>query len=196
MTTQNHFFSRLADLYLSMDKAWNQTADSYGFQCNGCEDNCCESEFYHYTFIEKDYLLSGLLQLPKATKNRVTTLAGKVNLERSKAGQAEKRIKILCPLNEAGRCILYSYRPMICRLHGIPHELNRAGTLPLRGPGCDAGAHLFNTAKGFRLNRTPFYSQLARLEMDYRKERGLTEKFKLTIAQIISTAQPADQPGT
>ena len=48
-----------------MDKAWNKIADLYGFQCNGCEDNCCRSLFFHHTYIEKSYLLHGFNQLDR-----------------------------------------------------------------------------------------------------------------------------------
>jgi hypothetical protein len=41
--------------------------------------------------------------------------AGKMVLVEAYAGE-----KILCALNNKHRCSLYNYRPISCRLHGLP----------------------------------------------------------------------------
>ena len=33
-----------------------------------------------------------------------------------------KKEKILCPLNRESGCCLYEYRPIRCRLHGVPEK--------------------------------------------------------------------------
>ncbi len=179
------FFSKLNLLYEDMDRAWRKTASAYGFKCTGCEQNCCETEFYHYTYIEKDYLLWGMNTLDHETIKQVLFRAEQVNKKRGIAEKQNKKIRVMCPLNENNLCMLYKFRPMICRLHGIPHELCKPCSEPVISPGCDAGAELFN-AKGYiKFDRTPFYSKMAGLEMDYRKTNGKLKKIKQTIAQML-----------
>jgi Fe-S-cluster containining protein len=93
-------------------------------------------------------------------------------------------------LNHNGWCLVYTHRPMICRLHGIPHELYRPDGEILKSPGCDA---FFDQCRQRGKNdyipfdRTPFYRQMAMLEKELRLETGYHEKIKLTIAQMLGT---------
>ena len=160
-----------------MDKAFDKAASHYGFQCNGCEDNCCKSFFYHHTFIEKDFLLSKAngftaeqrIELKKTAELYIETLSEKP----------------LCPLNKGEKCILYNQRPMICRLHGIPHHLNIPGKGIKQNPGCDAGEYFFNSTSYFSFDRIPYYKEMAEIEKEYRKTIGRSEKIKQTIAHML-----------
>ena len=179
------FFSKLNLLYGDMDRAWEKAAAAYGFKCTGCAESCCETEFYHYTYIEKDYLLWGMNTLDHGTIKQVLFRAEQVNKQRGIAEKRNERIRIMCPLNENNLCMIYKFRPMICRLHGIPHELCKPSSEPLISPGCDAGTELFNEKGYIKFDRTPFYSKMAGIEMDYRKAKGKSEKIKQTIAQML-----------
>ncbi|MFH2060819.1 MAG: hypothetical protein ABIJ59_18255 [Pseudomonadota bacterium] len=179
----NQAFTLLFDLYHTMDAAWNTTAKAYSFKCNGCKDNCCTSLFYHYTHIEQAYLLHGFQRLKPDKRSKVLNLAKAYCEKTFDHGDESKSLKILCPVNKDGRCQLYQYRPMICRLHGLPHELNRPGNEPVKGPGCDAGQ--FNTKDYVRFDRTPFYQQMAQIEIAFRQNTNLSGKLKMTIAQIL-----------
>ena len=45
--------------------------------------------------------------------------------------EAAARIKLQCPLNEEGGCVLYEYRPITCRLYGVPQKIaNRVVSCP------------------------------------------------------------------
>lgn len=180
----NKIFERLEKLYHAMDTAWDRAALSYGFRCNGCDENCCETEFYHHTSIEKAYLLHGFNQLPLplaiASKKRAQKVVTKRNIAAKKGGQ----IRIMCPLNLEERCSLYRFRPMICRLHGIPHELTKPGSLPVKSPGCNAGSDLFGV-KYIQFDRTRFYSEMATIEMDYLNIIGKTTRNRETIAHML-----------
>jgi hypothetical protein len=55
--------SRLEILFDEMDRAYAQVSDRYGFQCNGCSDNCCLTRFYHHTLLEYLYLVEGMRSL-------------------------------------------------------------------------------------------------------------------------------------
>ena len=92
---------------------------------------------------------------------------------------------LFCPLCQEGRCLLYAYRPMICRLHGIPHELHRPDRAVIYGPGC---AVFSTVAKGKRyivFDRTEFYRELSGLEQEARAALRLTPKIKMTISQMV-----------
>jgi hypothetical protein len=94
----------------------------------------------------------------------------------------------LCPLNVDDRCILYPYRTMICRLHGLPYEVRRPDGKTEEGPGCDRFERE-RTRRGLvyrRIDRTPLYNDLARLEWQIRQANPRhPSRFKRTIAQMI-----------
>lgn len=179
------FFERLAALYTRMDEAWERAAAHYGFVCRGCSENCCETEFYHHTHIERNYLISGMATLTPATITDVQTKAAAVCETRAAAEPTREPLRVMCPLNGDGLCRLYRFRPMICRLHGIPHELTRPGATPVQQPGCRAGAHLFDSTTYHRFDRTPFYTEMAQIEMDYRRATNNQTRLKLTIAEMV-----------
>jgi Fe-S-cluster containining protein len=179
----NKLFLQLTDIYTTMDKAWDKTAAHYGFQCNGCEDNCCTSLFFHHTFIEKQFLLHGFEQLPPATKEAARARAQVYYTQTFTDGNRPVSLKLMCPLNREGRCLVYGYRPMICRLHGLPHELCAPGSAPVKGPGCHAGP--FETIPYIPFDRTPFYKKMAAVEIKFRQTTGRVGKIKETVAQML-----------
>jgi Fe-S-cluster containining protein len=95
----------------------------------------------------------------------------------------------MCPLNSNGLCQLYKFRPMICRLHGIPHELKKTGAEPVRHPGCLDGTPLFNTTAYYKFDRTPLYAEMAKLEMEYRLSTDNQTRIKQTIAEILGSSE-------
>ncbi len=188
MSMDPAFSDKIADLYRRMDAAWEETAAHYGFQCNGCEDNCCRSFFYHHTHIETDYLVAGLATLPADLFQKITATLDKEMKAAGTSGDSGR----MCPLNIDGLCVLYERRPMICRLHGIPHEFHKPDGEIVKGPGCATGSPLFSSSGHFRLNRTPFYREMARLEAAYRKAAGKSGKIKRTVTQMLVTAPGQD----
>lgn len=174
-----------ARLFAQMDAAYDRTARTAGFACNGCEDNCCRTRFYHHTLMERLYLQSGLTALPLQQQRRIRDRA------RAAVGQMEalerdgRPVRVMCPLNEQGRCTLYDHRPMICRLHGIPNTLRRPDGRILNGPGCDDYYLQCGPTSGDRLDRTPLYTAMADIERRLRDRLGFNSKVKLTVAQMI-----------
>lgn len=183
--TDTPFFKRLTALYARMDEAWKTAAAHYGFVCRGCPENCCETEFYHHTHIERNYLLSGLATLALPMVETIQAKAVDVCKARAATEVTGEPLRVMCPLNSDGLCQLYRFRPMICRLHGIPHELTRPGVIPSRQPGCRAGGHLFDSASYHQFDRTPFYTEMAQIEMDYRRATNNQTRLKLTIAEMV-----------
>ena len=182
-------FQDLAALFSDMDRTWDRVASEYGFQCRGCEDNCCFSLFFHHTHVERAYLISGFSELPRADRAEILAKAEDYCTRtfgpEDTAGAALEPAsrKRPCPLLLDGRCRLYVYRPMICRMHGLPHELHKPGMPVIKGPGCDAGR--FGEHAYVPFDRTPFYRRMAGIEMAYRDAAGVSGKVKETIAQIL-----------
>jgi Fe-S-cluster containining protein len=185
MKIPDEFEMEAARLFAQMDADYDRTAAKAGFVCNGCEDNCCRTRFYHHTLVELLYLQSGLVALSPRQQRRIRERA------RTAAGQMEaleregRPVRVMCPLNEEGRCILYGHRPMICRLHGIPNTLRRPDGRILTGPGCDDYYLQCGPADGAPLDRTPLYAAMADLERRLRDRLGFNSKIKLTVARMI-----------
>ena len=181
------FLSRLKTLFAAMDRKYREAADYYGFQCNGCEDNCCLTRFHHYTLLEYLYLFKGYGLLDTGKQVEVKRRALDVCRETEKADTRAKTVRLMCPVNISGLCLLYEYRPMICRLHGIPHELTSPGGLVSRASGCGAFARACHAKKYYTFDRTPFYAEMAALEKKLKQTAGRMQKIKMTVAEMITS---------
>jgi len=184
-TIAEPFLDRLKYIYADMDRAYTRAAAYYGFDCRGCSDNCCRTVFYHHTVLEYLYLIKGWAGLAREQRTATADLAFSVCRQMPAALAGPESIHPMCPLNFNGLCLLYSRRPMICRLHGIPHELHAPGQPVHHGCGCNAFTSKCGTKEYFRFDRTPHYVQMARLEKDLRKALGISAKFKMTVAQML-----------
>ena len=182
--TKINAFSSIIALYEKMDAAWNATAEKYGFTCNGCHDNCCATLFFHHTHMERAYLRQGFKTLGPALKKEIRKNAKQFIQAMTETKDSTETIRIMCPANKDGRCVLYPYRPMICRLHGIPHQLTKPGKPTVKAPGCHAGEALFNAAD-HPFDRTPFYQEMSLAEMQFRRTHGKTQRIRQTIAQML-----------
>jgi Fe-S-cluster containining protein len=179
------FIERLKQIYAAMDRAYHRAADPYSFTCDGCGDNCCQTRFYHHTIIEYFYIMEGLTKLTLKKQNEVKSRAMTVVDETARLDGSGVVVRLMCPLNFDEMCILYPYRPMICRLHGIPHELQKPGQSPVYGPGCETFDRRCGRQGYFKFDRTPYYHQVAMLEQDVRQTLGFDEKIKMTVAEMI-----------
>ncbi len=188
MTTPLKHFQQLSDVFQAMDKAWDEIAAQYQFQCNGCKDNCCQSLFFHHTHVERAYLIHGFGRLDPAEKKEILDKAHAYCDATFDSETEAASKKIPCPLLLEGRCRLYQHRPMICRMHGLPHELHKPGFPVIKGPGCDAGQ--FDEKDYIPFDRTPFYREMAGVEMGFRTAFGKSGKVRETIAQILVSHNP------
>jgi Fe-S-cluster containining protein len=177
------YLNKLEIIYAAMDRSYNKAADAYGFRCTGCKDSCCLTLFHHHTVLEFLYLAKGLKNLSEKS----------LAIIRQKAQQSRRRIfeapalpiRVMCPLNQEGRCVLYPYRPMICRLHGIPHELQKPGQKIAHGSGCHTFSEHYQNEPYQSFDRTPHYRQVAQLEKALRQETGLYQRLKMTVADMV-----------
>jgi len=179
------YLKQLATLFETMDREYKLTTGTYGFECDGCRDNCCLTRFYHHTLLEYLYLMMGYGGLEKKQQVKIKLRAREVCAQKETTGPETSPALRMCPLNFEGRCILYDHRPMICRLHGIPHHLDHPAKGIRHGPGCDEFTRLCGKKEYVPFDRTPFYFGIAELEKGLRKEMHATQKIKLTVAQMI-----------
>ncbi len=170
----NSFLEKLGKNFVVMDRMYSEISEFYRFNCTECKDNCCKSLFYHYTLLEYLYLQKGFFRLNNTEKDRIKKKAADKTDHRS-----------MCPVNFNGLCALYAYRPMICRLHGIPHILNKPNGDIIKNSGCETFTEKIKTDENYRLNRTGFYMDMAVLEKELRHSAGFSYKIKLTVAQMI-----------
>jgi hypothetical protein len=182
---------RLSALYRRMDEAYDTVAAPLGFTCDGCAVNCCTSHFQHHTRSEWLYLFEGLDALPAARRADYLDRAAKA-AEASRAALSRGEIpRVMCPVNDDGRCGLYAHRLMICRLHGVAHVLVGPGGVR-EFPGCVRCEGLKSAHPGAGLmDRTPLYRELAAIEMELLgKKWGKLPKVDLTLAEMLASGPP------
>lgn len=181
------FLKQLAELYRDMDRQYDVAATAYGFECRGCRDNCCRTRFYHHTHIEFFQLLAAFCRLPLEDRQAAVVRARQYD-RGTEPEPAGGHAAIMCPLNVDEKCRLYDSRPMICRLHGLPHELRRPGADPVVSPGCGAFHERAGHGDYLPFDRTPLYVGMAQLERACKQSLQLTGKCRLTVAQMILAA--------
>ncbi len=179
------FLEQLYGVYSEIDAAYDESAQYYNFSCEGCEQNCCDTVFYHYTLIEFFGLLDGFDALPEDIQARSLQRAREYVKELNRFRGKEQNVKILCPLNYDGLCAVYEHRPLICRVHGLPGSFRH----PSKGLKTFTGCRRFEeTNKMERTNaidRTAFYTRIATLESQVRREMDYLMKFQKTIAEML-----------
>lgn len=180
------FRERLQALFAQMDHAYQAAARGYGFDCQGCAESCCRTRFYHHTLLEYLFVREGMASLAPEDQAALRQRAADVCREAASLERQGLPIRVMCPLNRGGRCRLYAHRPMICRLHGIPHELRPPGRPVVYGPGCHLFSDRYGRIKYIPFDRTPFYARMAGLEQEIRRAAGFEQRLKMTIAQMLA----------
>ncbi|MBE9519626.1 MAG: hypothetical protein IME97_00755 [Proteobacteria bacterium] len=185
------FSQKVADLYAAMEEAYDRTAEAINLTCMDCPDNCCDSYFQHHTYTEWAYLWKGLNGLDADKLAAIQKKAREyVSQSETSLAQGERPI-LMCPLNEAGRCTIYSHRMMICRLHGVPSTFTRPDARTLQFPGCFRCQEITRDKTAAAMDRTDFFRQLVELELELLgKNRPTAPKVKLTLAQMIVQGPP------
>lgn len=180
----SNFLDNMRSLYEAMQRDYDSVAQHYGFSCQGCTDNCCTQRFFHYTWSEHLYLLEGMRQADPNLAAEILAKSRQVVAEYHKEPDPLSPTPLMCPVNFNGLCSLYSHRPMICRMHGLPHRFRDPHGRETRGGGCSVFDS--NTTKvDWTVNRTPHYTTLARIEGELRARRHITGSLRLTTAEMI-----------
>lgn len=175
---------RLKQIFSAIDTMYSAAMGFYDFNCNGCADNCCTTKFHHHMLAEELYLAEGLRTLGPDKKREIISRAENV-VRVHKASPDE--VRIMCPLNENGLCILYAFRPMICRIHGVPYEMQKRDGTVEYGTGC----YRFMKEKArddihyFMFNRTMYYVEMANVEKEVRSILNYSGNYSKTTAEMI-----------
>jgi Fe-S-cluster containining protein len=179
------FFNRLRDIFAAMDQEYVRAATHYQFECDGCTDSCCLTRFYHHTYLEYFYLRRSFDKLDPRKKDEIIVKAEEVCRETTKADENDMPVRLMCPLNTDSLCSLYPFRPMICRMHGIPHELQKPRQNVINGPGCLTFDKRCADKGYYKFDRTPFYVALAKLENEFKQALGVEGRIKMTVAEML-----------
>lgn len=188
---------RLIRVYQQMETEYDKVAVQLEFSCTGCPDNCCDSYFEHHTYVEWSYLWQGFIKLPVDKQKEIQKRAEEYQKACTNAFARDQRPQMMCPLNEEGLCILYPYRLMVCRTHGVPASMTRPDGRRLEFPGCFRCQELvkkriLDEKAVPRMERTPLLRQLALIENDlFDGKRHLYPKVKFTIAQMLLQGPPS-----
>ena len=186
-------YPRLTSLYQRMEEAYNASAREAGLSCADCVTNCCTSFFQHHTYVEWSYLWRGLYALPEPRRRELILRAEAYMREARLALSLNARPTAMCPLNEDGLCVLYSHRLMICRMHGTRNSFTLPDGSCRIFPGCVRFTALPSSSGDScpTLDRTPFYAELATLEMEFHKRAGRhLPRVNLTLAEMIVLGPP------
>lgn len=185
-------FQRLCHLYSRMEESYLLAAREIGLSCTDCPDNCCTSYFQHHTRVEWAYFIKGLNQIHEHLRQRITMRAESY-IQQAQLEMSQGRTPdIMCPVNEDGMCTLYAHRLMICRLHGVPNVHIRPDGKTFQFPGCFRAQKKTGSADPLsRLDRTPFYRELAALEKAFVGPRiARFPRVRLTLAEMIVQGPP------
>ncbi|MBF0226981.1 MAG: hypothetical protein HQK76_16175 [Desulfobacterales bacterium] len=182
----SEYLKKLEELFKKIDDKYKLIADFYGFTCENCLRNCCLTHFYHHTHIEYYYLISGFKNLSYEKQAEIKERAIEYCELSDESQKSGEKLEKICPLNFDNLCILYSYRPMICRLHGIPHELAWKGMgKNILSPGCESFSYKYSDDNYIKFDRTPFYGEMANIEKIFKHFLNIEGKFKMTVAQML-----------
>lgn len=190
-TSRSEIFKQLADLYEKMAAAYAELALRLDFSCQGCEDNCCDSYFQHYTYLEWAYLWEGLTALPEEQRQRYLHRARENAQACATAFARGERPTVMCPLNDDGRCGLYDHRLLICRLHGVPARLTNPKGASREFLGCHRCQELLAGRQDPPfLDRTPFFRTMVELEQAYQGPGPRRTKIAMTLAEMLLQGPP------
>lgn len=178
---------RLRDLYALMDHAYTAAAAEVRFSCRGCDGAaCCTVDVPLYTFTEMHYLRRGFSFLDESRQRTILDRC-RIMLEAKSANPAGDAYRgAACVLSFDGLCGLYEYRPMICRLAGIPHFFVRPDGSTRESGGCHRyELEALPLHPTMRLDRTHFYRIMGEIEIDAVKALGARTAPR-TIAEVLA----------
>jgi len=189
--------AEVASIYEAMEADYDVVAKSLNFSCDGCPDNCCDSYFQHHTYTEWAYLFQGFREQSEEKQQAIMERSKRYILDCAAAEAQNERPQVMCPLNEAGRCILYKHRLMVCRTHGVPAAMRRPDGQILNFPGCFRCQGIVkkkyvHDSEAPQMERTPLLQRLVAVERELMGDKiHLLPRVKLTIAQMLIQGPPA-----
>ncbi len=182
----SNYLDKLSEIYKEIDSEYEKTQKHYdNFSCKDCDDNCCTTVFHHYTFIENLFMIEGFDTVEPERWKVINERAKDYFTQLTKSGHCVTSLKIMCPLNFDGLCSLYEYRPLICRIHGVPSFLQSPHRGKQEWQGCKRFEKLHGDKIDSFMDRTPYFTKIATLEGQVRQELTYFQKHRKTIAEMI-----------
>jgi Fe-S-cluster containining protein len=137
----SQFFTEYEALVAQVDAVFHKVSGNFASEVRckeGCSD-CCHALF-DVTLIEAMYLNLKFSELEEIRRNEILIEADKADrkayLLKKKASKEASEVdhseillrtakeRLRCPLlDSADKCALYAYRPITCRIYGIPLEI-------------------------------------------------------------------------
>lgn len=179
---------RLKELYKEIDATYNDVSFQVGFSCEGCDGTkCCTVDLIVHTFAEMLYMRRGLCALNQDIRSQIIERSQRIAELKRRDSIGDPYRNSVCSANFEGRCALYEYRPMICRLAGIPHFIDRPDDTRILGTGCTRyESRVLENNPNVKIDRTSFYRQMAEIEIEMIKTmRKRTPS--LSIAEILAS---------
>lgn len=174
MSSSDELIPRLEELYRRMDRAYVAIADSVGFSCKECDgERCCTVDLTLHTSVEKQYLKKGLKTLDLSRQREILARCDAMLAAKEEDPYGDAYRNAVCVLNFNGLCILYRYRPMICRVAGIPHSILKPDGKIISREGCSRYQTLIQPAHPeLKMDRTEFYREMAAIEISVIRTSG------------------------
>lgn len=189
MLSGDELIPRLTELYRQIDDQYREIAETIGLTCVGCDGvRCCTVDLMLHTFMEMHYVRRGFDTLDSELQREVLIRSRAMKAAKDADPYGEAYRNAVCALNVEGRCVLYEYRPMICRLAGIPHIIVRPDGKRLESGGCSQYTEQISQAHSdVRIDRTHYYRAMAEMEMDMvtsSRRRTVPRTLAETLAEI------------
>jgi len=192
MFAEEELIPRLRELYLEIDATYASTGEQVGFSCEGCDGvKCCTVDVSLHTFVEMLFLRQGFNSLDTGRQLEVLGRCRAMIKAREDDPLGVYR-NAVCALNFDGLCSLYEYRPMICRLAGIPHFIARPDGKIIESGGCSRYClEILAVHPGVKIDRSPFYRGMAELEIEVVRHRGRRTPSR-TVSQTLGLEDEED----
>ncbi len=186
MFTGEDLIPGIRELYRKIDSRYAAAAEKIGLTCEGCDGIvCCTVDLTLHTFIEISYLRFGFDMLESSRRSEILTKSRVIVEAKREAPYGDRYRSAVCALNSEGACTLYEYRPMICRLAGMPHVFTRPDGSEVASGGCKKFEETLRRQNPeTKIDRSEFYREMAAMEIEAVRSRGRRTE-KLTIAEML-----------
>ena len=135
------YFKQYETLVANLDKSLEKARKTSSFPVCGKETSECCYGYFGLFFLEAVYIGNKMnkvltsearkeaIERAVEASRKARELCGEMGLEcgmtlfkNEEFLKKYEEKKILCPMNEAGKCILFDYRPIRCRAYGAPES--------------------------------------------------------------------------
>jgi hypothetical protein len=173
----------LKALYSRADLGYEAHMREHGLSCGSCfEAPCCRVDLRLHTYLEKYYLLQGFGSLEAGVRDGVVALC-----VRGASAEGENEF---CVMRGPGVCLIYPWRPLICRLAGPAHSFQGPRGGSVRGDGCPQLLRDPGRDTPPRMDRTPYYRDMSLLELNLVNEFGARSTAVTIAGTVLATYGP------